>query len=192
MFRRPIKEINAEFPAEDRYLDSIRRVVKESCTSVGMPRKDVSAVLLAIEEGATNVIRHAYLYEKGILRLRIVLYDKFAAFSLIDTGRSFEPNSTGSIDLERLVESGRKGGAWILHDPEDHGFGRVHLFPRFQRTSHGQADQAERGYRAAAASAHVHASSEILILDVPDCGYHCWFGLLFRKQPDQRRGVCPP
>jgi serine phosphatase RsbU (regulator of sigma subunit)/anti-sigma regulatory factor (Ser/Thr protein kinase) len=110
MFRRPIKEINAEFPAEDRYLDSIRRVVKESCTSVGMPRKDVSAVLLAIEEGATNVIRHAYLYEKGVLRLRIVLYDKFAAFSLIDTGRSFEPNSSGSINLDRLVESGRKGG----------------------------------------------------------------------------------
>jgi serine phosphatase RsbU (regulator of sigma subunit)/anti-sigma regulatory factor (Ser/Thr protein kinase) len=110
MFRRPIKEINAEFPAEERYLDSIRRVVKESCTSVGMPRKDVSAVLLAIEEGATNVIRHAYLYEKGSLRLRIVLYDKFAAFSLIDSGRSFEPNSNGAIDLARLVESGRKGG----------------------------------------------------------------------------------
>jgi serine phosphatase RsbU (regulator of sigma subunit)/anti-sigma regulatory factor (Ser/Thr protein kinase) len=110
MFRKPIKEINAEFPAEDRYLDSIRRVVKESCTSVGMPRKDVSAVLLAIEEGATNVIRHAYLYEKGSLRLRIVLYEKFAAFSLIDTGRSFEPTSNGSINLDRLVESGRKGG----------------------------------------------------------------------------------
>lgn len=110
MFRRPVKEINAEYPAEERYLDSLRRVVKESCTAVGMPRKDVSAVLLAIEEGATNVIRHAYLYEKGSLRLRIVLYEKFAAFSLIDTGRSFEPSGAGTLDLDRLVESGRKGG----------------------------------------------------------------------------------
>lgn len=110
MFQRPIKEINAEFIAEEKYLDSIRRVVKESCSTAGMSSKDTSAVLLAIEEGATNVIRHAYLYEKGTLRLRIVIYRKLLAFSLFDTGRSFEPQGSGKLDLERLVESGRKGG----------------------------------------------------------------------------------
>ncbi|MBD3403611.1 SpoIIE family protein phosphatase [candidate division GN15 bacterium] len=110
MFRRPIKEINAEFVAEERYLDSIQRIVKEACTAAGMSRRDVTAVLLAIEEGATNIIRHAYLYEKGTLRLRIVVYRKIIAFSLIDSGRSFHPEQTGKIDLEKLVESGRKGG----------------------------------------------------------------------------------
>ncbi|PWB68878.1 hypothetical protein C3F09_10865, partial [candidate division GN15 bacterium] len=110
MFQRPIKEINAEFIAEEKYLDSIRRVVKESCSTAGMSTKDTSAVLLAIEEGATNIIRHAYLYEKGTLRLRIVIYRKLLAFSLFDTGRSFEPQGNGKLDLERLVDSGRKGG----------------------------------------------------------------------------------
>ncbi len=110
MFQRAIKEINAEFIAEEKYLDSIRRVVKESCSTAGMATKDTSAVLLAIEEGATNIIRHAYLYEKGTLRLRIVIYRKLLAFSLFDTGRSFEPQGNGKLDLERLVESGRKGG----------------------------------------------------------------------------------
>ncbi len=110
MFRRPVKEIDAEFLAEEKYLDSIRRVVKESCSAAGMARKDTAAVLLAIEEGATNIIRHAYLYERGVLRLRIVIYQKLMAFSLIDTGRSFQPQGSGKIDLERLVESGRKGG----------------------------------------------------------------------------------
>lgn len=110
MFQRAIKEINAEFIAEERYLDSIRKVVKESCSTAGMSTKDISAVLLAIEEGATNIIRHAYLYEKGTLRLRIVIYRKLLAFSLFDTGRSFEPQGNGKLDLERLVESGRKGG----------------------------------------------------------------------------------
>jgi serine phosphatase RsbU (regulator of sigma subunit)/anti-sigma regulatory factor (Ser/Thr protein kinase) len=110
MFNRPIKEVNAEFLAEEQYLDGIRRVVKESCATAGMSRKDTAAVLLAIEEGATNIIRHAYLYEKGMLRLRIVIYKKLIAFSLIDSGRSFEPQGTGKIDLTRLVESGRKGG----------------------------------------------------------------------------------
>ncbi len=110
MFRRPVKEIDAEFLAEEKYLDSIRRVIKESCAAAGMARKDTAAVLLAIEEGATNIIRHAYLYERGVLRLRVVIYQKLMAFSLIDTGRSFQPQGGGKIDLERLVESGRKGG----------------------------------------------------------------------------------
>jgi len=110
MFRRPIKEIDAEFLAEEKYLDNIRQIVKESCATAGMSRKDITAVLLAIEEGATNIIRHAYLYEKGTLRLRIVIYKKMMAFSLIDSGRSFQPEGAGKIDLQRLVESGRKGG----------------------------------------------------------------------------------
>lgn len=110
MFRRPIKEINAEYIAEEKYLDSIQRTIRESCTAASMSKRDTSAVLLAVEEGATNIIRHAYLYEKGVIRLRVVIYRSFVVFSLIDYGRSFQASSEGAIDLERLVESGRKGG----------------------------------------------------------------------------------
>ncbi len=110
MFRSALKEINAEFSAEEKYLDSIQRTVHDSCIAAGMSRRETSSVLLATEEAATNIIRHAYLYEKGVLRLRIVLYKKLVVFSLIDFGRSFQPNSTGTIDLAKLVESGRKGG----------------------------------------------------------------------------------
>ena len=110
MLRRPIKEINAEFSAEEKYLDSIQRTVREACVAAGLGRKDISAVLLATEEGATNIIRHAYLYEKGLLRIRIVIYPKMVVFSLIDFGRSFQPAEKGEIDLEHLVASGRKGG----------------------------------------------------------------------------------
>jgi serine phosphatase RsbU (regulator of sigma subunit)/anti-sigma regulatory factor (Ser/Thr protein kinase) len=110
MFRRPIKEINAEFPAEEKYLEGIQRLVREACASAGMKRKDVSAVLMAIEEGATNVIRHAYLYEKGAIRLRITIYSRQMAFSIIDYGRSFRPEGSGKLDLDRLIESGRRGG----------------------------------------------------------------------------------
>ncbi len=110
MFYRPTKEINAEFPAEEKYLDSIQRVVRESCASAGMQRKDTSAVLLAIEEAATNIIRHAYLYEKGTIRLRVTIFSRQVTFSLIDYGRSFRPEGQGKLDLDRLIESGRRGG----------------------------------------------------------------------------------
>lgn len=110
MFKRPVKEISAEFSAEEKYLPSIQRTVRESCVTSGLARKEVSAVLLATEEAATNIIRHAYLYEKGVLRLRIVVYKKLIAISLIDFGRSFQPGGKGAVDLEKLIESGRKGG----------------------------------------------------------------------------------
>lgn len=110
MFRKPIKEISAEFLAEEKYLDSIQQVVRESCVAAEMSRKDQSAVMLAIEEAATNIIRHAYLYEKGTIRLRVVIYRKLMVFSLIDSGRSFHPAQDGKLDLNRLVDSGRKGG----------------------------------------------------------------------------------
>ncbi|MBD3333241.1 SpoIIE family protein phosphatase [candidate division GN15 bacterium] len=110
MFQRAVKEINAEFIAEEKYLDSIQRTVREACNSSGMSRRDTQAVLLAIEEGATNIIRHAYLYEKGTIRLRVVIYKKLVIFSLIDFGRSFQPEGSGTVDLQKLVESGRKGG----------------------------------------------------------------------------------
>lgn len=110
MFRRPIKEVNTEVPAEEKYLDTIQRTVRESCAAAGLTRKDGNSVLLAIEEGATNIIRHAYLYEKGTIRLRIVIYKKLVVFSLIDFGRSFAPEEAGKVDLEQLVATGRKGG----------------------------------------------------------------------------------
>jgi len=110
MFGRPIREINAEYLADEKSLSSIQNLVRESCINAGLPRKDVSAVILAIEEGVTNIIRHAYLYEKGILRIRIVVFSKRMIFSLIDNGRSFQPDESTRLDLEKLVESGRKGG----------------------------------------------------------------------------------
>ena len=110
MFSKPVKEINAEYQAEDRYLPSIQNLIRETCINAGLSRKDTGAVLLAIEEGVSNIIRHAYLYEKGLMRIRIVIFKKRIVFSLIDNGRSFEPDSTGKLDLQKLVESGRKGG----------------------------------------------------------------------------------
>lgn len=110
MSRSAVKEINAEFQAEERFLDSIQTIAREACAAAGLSRKETNGVAVAIEEGATNIIRHAYLYEKGTIRLRVVIYPKLITFSLIDTGRSFQPDTSARVDLQRLVESGRRGG----------------------------------------------------------------------------------
>lgn len=110
MFRKPVREINAEYQATESSLPSIQNLVRETCINAGLSRKDVMAVTLAIEEGVTNIIRHAYIYEKGVVRIRIIIYKRRMVFSLIDNGRSFQPDQGAHLDLQKLVESGRKGG----------------------------------------------------------------------------------
>ncbi len=110
MLRRPIKEISAEFTAEEKSLPGIQRTVREACAGAGLSRRDATSVQLAIEEGATNVIRHAYLYRPGTILIRIAVYRQLIVFSLIDSGRSFQPQGRGRLNLDRLVETGRKGG----------------------------------------------------------------------------------
>jgi serine phosphatase RsbU (regulator of sigma subunit)/anti-sigma regulatory factor (Ser/Thr protein kinase) len=110
MFRKPVREINAEFRAAESSLPAIRTLIRETFINAGFARKEVHKVNLAIEEGVTNIIRHAYLYEEGMIRFRIVVYKKRIIISLIDTGRSFQPEGGSRLDLEKLVDSGRKGG----------------------------------------------------------------------------------
>jgi serine phosphatase RsbU (regulator of sigma subunit)/anti-sigma regulatory factor (Ser/Thr protein kinase)/transposase len=111
--RRVIREVVSQFPAEESQLDGIRRFVQESCRGTPLSTKDVNSVLLALEEACTNVIRHAYLYGHGTIRLHIALAGDRVTFSIYDKGRSFDFDRAGAPDLGRYVETGRKGGLGI-------------------------------------------------------------------------------
>ena len=110
MFWGAIKEINAAYPADLSQLDEMKRVVKENCLAADYSSRDIHALQLVVEEVATNIIRHSYKYEKGKIALKLVIYKNKLVLSLTDFGRSFQPDFAGSIDLKRLIETGRKGG----------------------------------------------------------------------------------
>ncbi|HEX2897270.1 MAG TPA: ATP-binding protein, partial [candidate division Zixibacteria bacterium] len=98
MFSRPIKEINASYPADFGQLDNIKTIVRENCLAADVPNREIHALQLVVEEVASNIIRHAYKFQKGEIRLKLVLYKNLIVLSLIDTGRSFQPNFTGTIN----------------------------------------------------------------------------------------------
>ena len=85
---------------------SIRNVLSES----DLTTKDTNSVLLAIEEACTNVIRHAYLYAPGTIRIKIALHPGRVVFSIFDKGRKFDYEHSDSPDLKRYIKTGRKGG----------------------------------------------------------------------------------
>ncbi len=113
MFRGPIKESLVTFPANESELNEIKSYVAGVCEEANITSKDVDSILLAVEEACTNVIRHAYLYASGTIKLQITLSRKQLVFTVIDNGRTFDFDSAGTPDLERYVETGRKGGLGI-------------------------------------------------------------------------------
>jgi len=98
------------FPAAENQLEDIRSSVRHVLAEAELSSKAVNSVLLAIEEACTNVIRHAYLYGPGSIRIRVKIYQDKVIFSIFDRGRRFEFDRSDVPDLGRYVRTGRKGG----------------------------------------------------------------------------------
>jgi serine phosphatase RsbU (regulator of sigma subunit)/anti-sigma regulatory factor (Ser/Thr protein kinase)/transposase-like protein len=110
MARKLVKEVFMTFPAAEDQLEDIRSSVRNVLFESDLSEKAVNSVLLAIEEACTNVVRHAYLYGPGIIRIKVKLYQDRVVFSIFDRGRRFDFDHSDVPDLDRYVRTGRKGG----------------------------------------------------------------------------------
>ncbi|MCX6833336.1 MAG: ATP-binding protein, partial [candidate division Zixibacteria bacterium] len=113
IFAKPTKQIFAEFQATESKLPDIRTFIETVLTETPFRRKDITAILLAIEEACTNVIRHAYLYGEGTLKLKISLFSDRITLSIYDKGRSFDFEKSSDPDLNHYIKTGRKGGLGV-------------------------------------------------------------------------------
>lgn len=52
--------IRLSFRSHTRFLEPIRTVVREATELVGLGEEEATAIVLAVQEGCTNVIRHCY------------------------------------------------------------------------------------------------------------------------------------
>ena len=109
-----LKETVADFAAAEDNLERIRTFVRDRLVETPLSKKDVTGLLLAVEEAVTNIIRHGYLYAEGTVRLRIAHDRRRVTLSLIDTGRPFSWPQPGSVDYEKMVETSRKGGLGVM------------------------------------------------------------------------------
>jgi serine phosphatase RsbU (regulator of sigma subunit)/anti-sigma regulatory factor (Ser/Thr protein kinase) len=110
MARKLVKEVFMTFPAAEDQLEDIRSSVRNVLFESDLSEREVNSVLLAIEEACTNVVRHAYLYGPGVIRIKVKLYEGRVVFSIFDRGRKFDFDHSDVPDLDRYVRTGRKGG----------------------------------------------------------------------------------
>jgi serine phosphatase RsbU (regulator of sigma subunit)/anti-sigma regulatory factor (Ser/Thr protein kinase) len=110
MFKKPIRETVAAFPAQESQLPGLRKTIEEICSQVNLTTRELNNIILAIEEGASNIIRHAYLLGDGEFRLKVAVFKNSIMFSLFDNGKSFQPPDKTKLDLKKMADTGRKGG----------------------------------------------------------------------------------
>jgi serine/threonine-protein kinase RsbW len=99
--------------AELKNLAAIRRFVEEAATSLGAGPAAVSAVRLAVDEAATNIISHGYRNQGGSLEINIWSEGDDLLVRLRDEAAPFDPTTVPPPDISLPLEQRPVGGLGI-------------------------------------------------------------------------------
>jgi anti-sigma regulatory factor (Ser/Thr protein kinase) len=99
-------------PSQTRFLNLIRELSEKMAEISGFDPSHARQIALAIDEGVTNSIQHAY---RGDTRKQVEL--RFSAagdgdfcVEILDAGSAFQPGQAAPLDLARAVREHHKGG----------------------------------------------------------------------------------
>jgi serine phosphatase RsbU (regulator of sigma subunit)/anti-sigma regulatory factor (Ser/Thr protein kinase)/tetratricopeptide (TPR) repeat protein/transposase len=113
MLRRVEKQ-EIRVPAHIDYLSDLREFVTQIGHKNGFSDKLINAFKLAVDEAATNIIRHAYRDGEGLITIRAFVKSNSLTLSIIDQGTYFDPKRVKDPDLNRYINIGKKGGLGIF------------------------------------------------------------------------------
>jgi len=114
MAQKSVREYTLTVPAEERRLVEVREFIDRVCKKSRLLAEDINNLKIAVDEGMTNIIRHAYLYSGGEVYLKATVTPGRVTLSLVDHGRGFDWESVPAPDLTRYMETGRRGGLGIF------------------------------------------------------------------------------
>jgi anti-sigma regulatory factor (Ser/Thr protein kinase) len=101
-------------PSRTEFLGVVREVAKRVALLAGFAEATAESVALAVDECATNVIKHAYQGRADqTLELRLEYRGGELRIDVIDSGPPAEPRPVAELDLERYAAERRKGGLGV-------------------------------------------------------------------------------
>jgi len=102
------------FPARFGYLDEIREFVAQVARAGGFNEKEIYSFQLAADEGATNIIEHAYA---GITNAKFDISCDMQGEMLIitmhDTGAPFDPSKVKQPNIKAELADRQIGGLGV-------------------------------------------------------------------------------
>jgi len=95
-------------------LSVIRDFVSENALTAGIPVATVENIMLAVDEACTNIIKHAYKSSpEGEIIINIEYNKEKFTITIIDYGKSFEPERVPLPDLQKYYREHKVGGLGI-------------------------------------------------------------------------------
>ncbi|MFI5236990.1 MAG: ATP-binding protein [Ignavibacteriales bacterium] len=104
-----LKEIKVSSKTEN--LSKIRDFVGANASTAGVSQSTVENIVLAVDEACTNIIKHAYKSSPdGEIIIQIEYDESRLTITIIDYGKSFEPERIPQPDLRKYYNERKVGG----------------------------------------------------------------------------------
>ena len=113
---------SATFPAQFKSLDEVREFAARQAEACGFEPDEIFAVKMAVDEGFTNIIEHAYGGEcREEVECSCQTNDEDLTITLIDCGQPFNPLEVPEPDLESDLDDRMIGGLglYFIHQLMD-------------------------------------------------------------------------
>ena len=110
-FQRKNSSGELKVKSKTENLSEIRDFVSSNASKAGISSSTIDNIILAVDEACTNIIKHAYkLSPQGEIIIRIDYDEQKFTVTIIDYGKSFEPNRIPLPDLQKYYREHRVGG----------------------------------------------------------------------------------
>ena len=110
-----MKKTELTIPAEISAILPLRKLIEKIGFRYHFASKIIYSTKLAVEEAVTNIIRHGYINTPdGKITVKILARSNSLYIILIDHGPSFDPLQVNNPDINKYVDTGKKGGLGIF------------------------------------------------------------------------------
>lgn len=92
----------------------VREFVSDAARDFGFSEEETSKIALAVDEACTNIIKHAY-QNRTDQKIQVAIHpqsDKFE-ISIVDEGKTFDPESLKPLNLKEHLSHYRRGGLGV-------------------------------------------------------------------------------
>ena len=113
MFKAALKE-QLTIPANIDYLGDLRDFVTLVGKKYHYSDKLINSFKLAIDEAATNIIKHAYREPDNYITIKAIVKRNSLTIVLIDQGTFFDPNWAKDPDIKKNIDIGQKASLGIF------------------------------------------------------------------------------
>ena len=110
---RLIREEELRITCDEPGLHRVRDFVLRMCQEAHFTPHEAHNLRLAVDEAASNVLRHAYKGVPGPLSLKAAVYASYLRVELADKGTSFAWSRARTPDLNQYVSQRKRGGLGI-------------------------------------------------------------------------------